>query len=94
MEEIKMSILIADKKYPVIVSSDEAELVGILEKDINENIKSLQSEYGNLSKQDCLAMLLFNARIEKIQSKNQTSTRSEEAALKEIDELLSIAVNA
>ena len=59
-----ISITIGGKSFPVIITIEEEALIRKVEKDINEGILELQSEYAGLSVHDCMAMSLITKSIE------------------------------
>lgn len=58
-ESVSIKVSIAGKEYPIKVSVGEHKLVLELEKEIEERLQELKTNYGVKDKQDLLAMFLF-----------------------------------
>ena len=58
-ESISIKVSVAGKEYPLKVSLGEHKLVLELEKEIEERLQELKTNYGVKDKQDLLAMFLF-----------------------------------
>lgn len=58
-ESVSIKVSVAGKEYPIKVSVGEHKLVLELEKEIEERLQELKTNYGVKDKQDLLAMFLF-----------------------------------
>ena len=58
-DSISIKVNIAGKEYPLKIASSEREEVLAVESEINENLKTLKTNYGVKDKQDLLAMFLL-----------------------------------
>lgn len=54
---IKSKITIAGKDIPLKLSAEESKIARLIESEIAEKLQSFQQHYGNISLQDCLAMI-------------------------------------
>lgn len=71
-----ISVVLAGRKYPVIVNEDEVARMTTINECLNQELADLQSRYSNqLSTQDLLAMLLitYANRLAEEQEKNDFS---------------------
>jgi len=66
-DEVSIMVKIADKEYPLKVSSTEIELVRRSEKEATEKINELKGNYNVRHGQDILAMALLQLLVEKNQ---------------------------
>lgn len=62
---IKTNIIIAGRSYPLKVTSEEKELVPIIEKQINTNIQNFQTSYPNMDMLDCVSMTMIKMNFDK-----------------------------
>lgn len=58
-ENVKTSIKIAGRIYPLFIHKDEMTKVKYLEKQINDTYNNMQIQYAISDKFDCLAMTLL-----------------------------------
>ena len=58
-ESVSIKVSVAGKEYPIKVSVGDHKLVLELEKEIEERLQELKTNYGVKDKQDLLAMFLF-----------------------------------
>lgn len=70
MDKLSIKIKIADREYPMKVEPDEEERIRRAGKIVNEKIKLFKSQFGIDDKQDLLAMVAFDALVEKLKSKS------------------------
>ena len=63
-KNLKISVRLANRSYPLIMSKEEKELIVGIEKDLNEQIRQIQTSYENTDLQDCLAMILLEKSLE------------------------------
>ncbi|HMP29764.1 MAG TPA: cell division protein ZapA [Saprospiraceae bacterium] len=64
-ENVKTSIKIAGRVYPLFIRNDEMTQVRLLEKQINDTSNNIQIQYAISDKFDCLAMTLLSLLSEK-----------------------------
>ncbi len=90
MEELSIKINIADRFYPLVVTSQQEETVRKAAKLINDKLKHLQQEFAVKDKQDMLAMTVLELTTELLQlkSSNLTEDKSLSDKLTEIEQLL------
>jgi len=80
-ENVKTSIKIAGRIYPIFVHKDEMAKAKMLEKQINDTYNDIQVQYAINDKFDCLSMTLLTL----------LSDKKEAASIKsETEDLLSI----
>jgi len=73
-ENVSIKVSVAGKEYPLKVSVGEHKLVMELEKEIEERLQELKTNYGVKDKQDLLAMFLFQyMMLQKGSSENKKS---------------------
>ncbi len=90
MEELSIKINIADRFYPLVVTSQQEETVRKAAKLINDKLKHLQQEFAVKDKQDMLAMTVLELTTELLQlkSSNLKEDKSLSDKLTEIEQLL------
>lgn len=73
-ENIKIKLTIADRVYPLTISSDQEASLRISAKKIDDMTKQLEQNYAVRDKQDVLAMcaLQYAAQLENQLNKNTT----------------------
>ena len=71
-EKIKIKLTVADRVYPLTISSDQESSIRASAKKIDEMTKQLEKNYAVRDKQDVLAMcaLQYAAQLEKRVEKN------------------------
>jgi cell division protein ZapA len=68
----EITVLLAGRTYPVMVSQNEEKIVVAIAKQLNQQVDEMQSRYGSrLNKQDLLAMLLLTRSKELQDVKSQ-----------------------
>lgn len=56
----QLSVALAGRSYPVLITADEVAQVKVIEQTLNDSFNELKRHYGNqLNRQDLLAMLLL-----------------------------------
>lgn len=78
-----VSIVLAGRKYPVLVAEEEVARVQAINERLNEELADLQGRYSNqLSTQDLLSMLLitYANRLEEEQERNNLQPIQERIA--------------
>ncbi len=90
MGEISIKITIADRIYPLKVSTEEEEIVRRAAKIINERIKDYQENYAVRDKQDLLSMavLHYATAVLKTEAKAQHQDTTVADKVEELDSLL------
>jgi len=70
---LTVSVVLAGRTYPVLVTPKEAESLKLINEQLNEEFLELQSQYThNLNKQDILAMLLLTY-AQKLQEEKESN---------------------
>lgn len=90
-ETVTISVLIAERLYPLkVTKSDEEKLLNAA-KLVNEKIKEYQTLYGGKDKQDYMAMCLLNFVAEHVnlQDSAQQDNRLLEEKINQLEEVLS-----
>ena len=90
MGEISIKINIADRVYPLKISTEEEEIVRRAAKMINDRIKEFQDNYAVKDKQDLLSMCVLHYATSTIKAENTVSTTGTDIAdrVYELDSLL------
>ncbi len=68
MNKLSIKIKIADREYPMKVEPEEEERIRKAGKIVNEKIKRFKSQFGIDDKQDLLAMVAFDALVERLKT--------------------------
>ena len=91
MGEISIKINIADRVYPLRVTTEEEEIIRYAAKLINEKIKELQDNYSVRDKQDLLSMCVIQYATGMIKAEKaaQSTDVDLEQSIHELDNLLS-----
>ena len=71
MDHLSIKIKIADREYPMKVTSDDEEKVRNAGKLINEKLRSYREQFGIDDKQDLLAMVAFDSVVDKLETEKQ-----------------------
>ena len=95
MEELSIKIKIGDREYPMRIKTSEEEKLRIAGRQVNEKMKQYGQNYGIDDKQDLLAMVAFDAMVQKVklemgQSENEFDIESK---LEELDNMISKSIN-
>ena len=90
-DSVSIKVNIAGKEYPLKIASSEREEVLAVESEINENLKTLKTNYGVIDKQDLLAMFLLQYMManKKKNTDSESINNGLSAKLKDLDEYLS-----
>ncbi len=72
MDKLSIKIKIADREYPMKVEPEEEERIRRAGKMVNEKIKLFKSQFGIDDKQDLLAMVAFDALVEKLKAEGSS----------------------
>lgn len=86
MAELSIKIRIGNREYPMRVKAEDEERIRRAGKLLNEKIKSYQTQFGIDDAQDLVAMVAFDAVVEKLK-REESSEASDELALREINKL-------
>jgi len=73
MNKLSIKIKIADREYPMKVEPEEEERIRKAGKIVNEKIKLFKSQFGIDDKQDLLAMVAFDALVERLKTEGSTT---------------------
>ncbi len=97
MGELSIKIRIADRDYPMRVSTDDQDKVRLAGKQLSDKIKTFKEQFGVEDKQDLLAMVAFDGAVEKVNASEQeiynTSDTILLAKIAELDTLVSSALS-
>jgi cell division protein ZapA len=97
MGELSIKIRIADRDYPMRVSTDDQDKVRLAGKQLSEKIKTFKEQFGVEDKQDLLAMVAFDGAVEKVNASEQEIYNTSETILlskiAELDTLVSSALS-
>lgn len=90
MGEISIKINIADRVYPLKISTEEEEVVRRAAKLINDRIKEYQENYAVKDKQDLLSMCVLHYASGLIRAEKKASNEDTDVAEKvyQLDSLL------
>ncbi|MEJ5053626.1 cell division protein ZapA [Sphingobacterium sp. MYb382] len=86
MGEISIKINIADRVYPLRVTTEEEEVIRHAAKLINEKIKELQDNYAVRDKQDLLSMCVLQYATGMIKAE-RSAAQHEDGIAEQIHEL-------
>jgi hypothetical protein len=75
MENKSVEIIIADRKYPIIIPANEEKYIREAESIIKERIAAWQKQLGAKENQDYLALTLLTNLFEALKEKNDTKTK-------------------
>ena len=67
MGELSIKIKIAEREYPMRVEAEEEAHLREASRLINEQIHQYRSRFGTVDKQDLLAMVAFDAFVQKLE---------------------------
>lgn len=68
MDKLSIKIKIANREYPMKVEPEEEELIRKAGNIVNEKIKLFKGQFGIDDKQDLLAMVAFDALVERLKT--------------------------
>jgi len=86
MDHLSIKIKIADREYPMKVTSDDEEKVRNAGKLINEKLRSYREQFGIDDKQDLLAMVAFDSVVDKLETEKQEK-EMDESVIQKINNL-------
>ena len=90
MDKLSIKIKIADREYPMKVEPEEEERIRKAGKIVNEKIKLFKSQFGIDDKQDLLAMVAFDALVERLKTESgDTSDNMIQEKLSGLNRLIS-----
>jgi cell division protein ZapA len=97
MGELSIKIRIADRDYPMRVSTDDQDKVRLAGKQLSDKIKTFKEQFGVEDKQDLLAMVAFDGAVEKVNASEQEIYNASDtillAKIAELDSLVSSALS-
>ncbi|MGB3850007.1 MAG: cell division protein ZapA [Tunicatimonas sp.] len=67
MGELSIKIKIAEREYPMRVAAEQEERLRLASQLINEQVRRYREQYGTTDKQDLLAMVAFDALVQKLE---------------------------
>ncbi len=73
MNKLSIKIKIADREYPMKVEPEEEERIRKAGKIVNEKIKLFRGQFGIDDKQDLLAMVAFDALVERLKKEGSSN---------------------
>src|SRR5688572_29583996 len=90
-ETVNISVMIAERLYPLKVTKRDEEKLRSAVKLVNEKIKEYQTLYDGKDKQDYMAMCLLNFVVEHVnlQDAAQQDDRLLEEKISQLEEVLS-----
>jgi len=90
-DKLKIKLTLADRVYPMTITTDQEASLRASAKKIDSMIKQLQENYAVRDKQDVLAMcaLQYAAQLEK-QSENNEVEESESIKINEFIQLIDL----
>ena len=88
MEEVRTTIKIAGRQYPVLLTESEAIHSKSIEVEINNKVSEMKSQYADFDSQDCLALLLLNAKMDFLSSTNSSDDEETLELINDIESIL------
>jgi cell division protein ZapA (FtsZ GTPase activity inhibitor) len=85
MDELSISVLVADRPYKLVVEKDYEELFRKAAKLIDKKIKEYSSNYAFKDKQDLLAMVALDYTTALLQAERRNSESDDYLAKKLLD---------
>lgn len=73
MSEISIKLKIADREYPMRVAVEDEERIRRAGREINEKLRSYQERFRLDDRQDLLAMVAFDAWMERLRQETHRS---------------------
>jgi len=94
MGELSIKIKIADREYPMKIEASEEERIRKAGKLLNDKIKSYSEQFGIDDKQDLLAMVAFDAQVDKMRAMvdRESVSDSVKQRVSHLNELISKAL--
>ena len=95
-ENIKIKLTIAERVYPLTISSDQEASLRISAKKIDDMTKQLEQNYAVRDKQDVLAMcsLQYAAQLELSKNKSTGEKTIEEDKVQELIDIIDVHLSA
>lgn len=90
MGEISIKINIADRIYPLRITTEEEEIIRRAAKLINDRMKEFQENYAVRDKQDLLSMCVLHYATATLKAEDASKNEDKDVAKKvnQLDELL------
>ncbi|MDF9800358.1 cell division protein ZapA [Catalinimonas alkaloidigena] len=94
MGELSIKIRIGDREYPMKIEAEEEEQIRKAGRMVNEQLRRYKDRFGTNDKQDLLAMVAFDAFMEKIDYERTLSDMEERVSdkLGNLNKLISRAL--
>ena len=91
MDELTISVTIADRPYRLTIKRNEEEIIRKAANEINKNLKHYSDSFAYNDKQDLLAMVALEKTTNALMNRNELKDIDNNIAVKltEIDKLLS-----
>jgi cell division protein ZapA len=86
MDELTITVVIADRSYRLTIKRDEEEGLRKAASEINKKVKQYSENYAFNDKQDLLAMVALEKTTAVFQ-KNELLTENEQQCMKELTEI-------
>lgn len=80
MEALSIKIKIGDREYPMRVDPEDEERIRQAGRMLNEEIQRYRQSYNTTDKQDLLAVVAFDAFLEKLEYQTQQADTEKVAA--------------
>lgn len=95
MDELTISVKIAERPYRLTIKKDEEEIIRKAAKQINERLKEFSENYAFKDKQDLLAMIAILFASKSLNNEMRADQTDSKLATKlsEIDKVLSDVLN-
>jgi len=90
MNLLSVKLKIGDREYPMKVKPEEEERVRNAGKAINERLKTYRDKFGIDDKEDLLAMVAFDATVERMKGEEEMVQldHHSEAKIETLDQLI------
>jgi cell division protein ZapA len=86
MAELSIKIRIGNREYPMKVKAEDEERIRRAGRILHEKIKSYREQFGIDDNQDLLAMVAFDALIERMKME-ETSSGADDQVIHQIDRI-------
>jgi cell division protein ZapA len=86
MAELSIKIRIGNREYPMKVKAEDEERIRRAGRILHEKIKSYREQFGIDDNQDLLAMVAFDALIERMKME-ETSSGADDQVMHQIDRI-------
>lgn len=86
MEALSIKIKIGEREYPMRVEPEDEERIRQAGRLLNDQIRKYRERYGTTDKQDLLAVVAFDAFVEKLEHE-KTRTETDEVMVEKLNRL-------